>query len=66
MIHTHTHTQFGLDGPGSNPGEGEFSALVQTGPGAHPASGGKERPESETDHTPPSSFRGLERLELYP
>ena len=31
-------TRFRLDGPGSNPGGGEFSAPVQTGPGAHPAS----------------------------
>jgi len=30
---------YGLDGPGSNPGGGaRFSAPVQTGPGAHPAS----------------------------
>ena len=28
----------GLDGPGSNPGGARFSAPVQTGPGAHPAS----------------------------
>jgi hypothetical protein len=28
----------GLDGPGSNPGGVRFSARVQTGPGAHPAS----------------------------
>ena len=32
-------TGYGLDGPGSNPGGGaRFSAPVQTGPGAHPAS----------------------------
>ena len=30
-------TDYGLDGPGSNPGGDEFSA-VQTGSGAHPAS----------------------------
>jgi len=41
-----------------------FSAPVQTGPGAHPASytvgtgsfpGGKERSGSDADHSPPSS-----------
>ena len=31
-------TGYGLDGPGSNPGGGRFSAPVQTGPGALPAS----------------------------
>jgi hypothetical protein len=31
-------TGFGLDGPGSNPGGPRFSATLQTGPGAHPAS----------------------------
>jgi hypothetical protein len=32
-------TDYGLDGPGSNPGGGaRFSAPVQTDPGAHPAS----------------------------
>jgi len=31
-------TAYGLDGPGSNPGVARFSALVQTGPEAHPAS----------------------------
>jgi hypothetical protein len=29
---------YGLDGPGIEPGGGEFSALVKTGPGAKPAS----------------------------
>ena len=47
-------TGYGLDGPGIRiPVEARFSAPVQTGPGAHPASctmgtgsfsGGKERP----------------------
>jgi len=31
-------TGYGLDGRGSNPGGARFSALVQTGPGAYPAS----------------------------
>jgi hypothetical protein len=31
-------TGYGLDGQGSNPGGARFSAPVQTGPGAHPAS----------------------------
>ena len=30
-------TDYGLDGPGSNPGGRDFPP-VQTGPGAHPAS----------------------------
>ena len=51
-----------------------FSASVQTGPGAHPASctmgtgsfpGGKERPERDADHSPPCSVVGHERVELY-
>jgi hypothetical protein len=50
---------------GSNPGGGaRFSAPVQTGPGAQPASctmgtgvfpGGKERPVRDADPSPPSS-----------
>ena len=31
-------TEYGLDGPGSNPGGDEILPPVQTGPGAHPAS----------------------------
>jgi hypothetical protein len=31
-------TPYGLEGPGSNPGEARFSAPIQTGSGAHPAS----------------------------
>ena len=57
---------YGLDGPGieSRWGGARFSAPVQTGPGAHPASctmgtrsfpGGKERPGRDADPTPPSS-----------
>jgi len=30
-------TDYGLDGPGSNPGGDEIFPSVQTGPGAHPA-----------------------------
>ena len=33
-----TATDYGLDGPGSNPGGDEIFPPVQTGPGAHPAS----------------------------
>jgi len=51
-----------------------FSAPVQTGPGAHPAScamgtgsfpGGKEQPGRDADPSPPSSAVGHERVELY-
>jgi len=31
-------TNYGLEGPGSNPGGGRDFPSVQTGPGAHPAS----------------------------
>jgi len=31
-------TDYGLDGPGSNPGGDEIFPPVQAGPGAHPAS----------------------------
>jgi hypothetical protein len=31
-------TRYGLEGTGSNPGEAKFSAPIQTGSGAHPAS----------------------------
>jgi len=56
-------TDYGLDGPGSNPGGNDFPS-VHTGPGAHPASckigtgsfpGGKVRPGRAADHSPPSS-----------
>ena len=52
-------TGYRLDGPGI-----EFSAPVQTGPGAHPVScimgtgsflGGKEQSGRDADHSPPSS-----------
>jgi len=51
-----------------------FSAPVQTGPEAHPAScikgtgsfpGVKERPGRDADPSPPSSTVGHERVELY-
>jgi len=51
-----------------------YSAPVQTGPGAHPASytmvtgsfpRGKERPGRDADPSPPSSAVGHERIELY-
>jgi len=50
-----------------------FSALVQTGPGVHPASytmgtwffSGAKRPEGGVDHPPPSSAKIKERIELY-
>jgi hypothetical protein len=58
-------TGYGLDGPGIEFRWGaRFSAPVQTGPEAHPASctmgtgsfpGGKERPVRDADPSPPSS-----------
>ena len=60
---------YGLDGPGSNPGGGRDFPPVQTGPVAHPASctmgtgsfsGGEERPERAADHSPPSSAAVME------
>jgi len=50
-----------------------FSALVQTGPGAHPACytigtksfPGIKRPGRGVDHPPPSSAEVKERVELY-
>jgi len=68
-------TGYGLDGPGiESRWEARFSAPVQTGPGAHPASctmgtrsfpGSKERPGRDSDPSPPSSTVGYERIELY-
>jgi hypothetical protein len=51
-----------------------FSAPVQTGPGAHPASctmgtgsfPGVKRPGCDADDPPLSKRRGHERVELYP
>ena len=67
-------TGYELDGPGIESRWGaRFSAPVQTGPGAHPASctmgtgslpGDKERPGRDAD-TSPSSAVGHERVELY-
>jgi len=58
-------TGYGLDGPGIESRWGrDFSAPVQTGPGAHPASckmgtrsfpGVKERPGRDADSSSPSS-----------
>ena len=59
---------------GSNPGGvARFSALVQTAPGAHPASytmgtgpfSGAKRPGRGADHPPPSSVEVKERVDLY-
>jgi len=62
-------TDYGLDGPGSNPGWGRDFPPVQTGPGAHPAScnmgtgsspGGKVRLGRATDHSLSSSAAVME------
>ena len=63
-------TGYGLEGPGIESRWGaRFSAPVQTGPGAHPAScamgtgsfpRGKVRPKRAADHSPPSSVEVLE------
>jgi hypothetical protein len=62
-------TRYGLDGPGieSRCGGAKFSAPVQTGPRAHPASYtiGVKRPGRGVDHQPPSSAKVKERVELY-
>ena len=59
---------------GSNPGEGaRFSAPIQTGPGAHPASykigtgsfPGVKRPRRGVVHSTLSSAEVKERVELY-
>jgi len=49
-----------------------FSAPLQTGPEAHPASctmgtrsGGKVRPRCDDDPSPPSSAKVKNRVELY-
>ena len=55
------------------PVEARFSAPVQTGPWAHPASctmgtgsfSGVKRPGRGADHPPPSKRRGYERVGLY-
>ena len=61
-------THYRLDDPGTT-----FSAPIQTGPGAHPASYtmgtwsflGVKRLGCGVDHTPPSSAKVKERAELY-
>jgi len=68
-------TAYGLDGPEIESGwGGRFSAPVQTGPEAHPASctmgigsfsGGKVRPGRDADLSPPSSAEVKNRVELY-
>ena len=66
-------TRYGLDGPGIESRWGaRFSAPVQTGPGAHPASctlgtgslSGVKRPGRD-DHPSQSSVKAKERVELY-
>jgi len=67
-------TRYGQDGPGIESRCGaRFSAPVQTGPGAHPASYtmgtgsflGVKRPGRGVDHPHPSSAKVKERVELY-
>jgi hypothetical protein len=67
-------TRYGLDGPGmESRWEARFSAPVQTGPGAHPASytmgtgsfPGVKRPGRGVDYPPPSRAEVKERVELY-
>jgi hypothetical protein len=67
-------TSYGLDGPGiESQLEARFSAPVQTGPGAHPASYtmgtgsllGVKRLGRGVNHPPPSSAKVKERVELY-
>ena len=66
--------RYGIDGYGDRiPVEVRFSAPVQTGPRAHPASYtmgtgsflGAKRPGRGVDHAPTSSAEVKERLELY-
>jgi hypothetical protein len=67
-------TRYGLDGPGIESRWGaRFSAPVQTGPGAHPASYTMgtgsfpviKRPGRGVDHPPLSGAEVKERVELY-
>jgi hypothetical protein len=67
-------TRYGLDGPGiESPLGVRFSAHVQTGPGAHPASytmgtgsfPGAKWPRRDFDHPSPSSAEVKERVDLY-
>jgi hypothetical protein len=65
---------YGLDGSGiESRWWARFSASVQTGPGAHPASytmgtgpfPGVKRPGRGVDHPPPSTVAVKERVQLY-
>jgi len=67
-------TRYGLNVLGIESRWGaRFSAPVQTGPGAHPASytmgtesfPGVKRPGRGVDHPPPSNAEVKERVELY-
>jgi hypothetical protein len=67
-------TQYGLDDPGIEARWGvRFSASAQTSPGAHSASYtmgsgsflAAKWPGHGNDHTPPSSTKVKERVELY-
>jgi hypothetical protein len=67
-------TRYGLDGPGIESRWGaRFSARIQTGPEAYPASctmgtgsfPGVKRPGRGVDHPPPTSAEVKERVELY-
>ena len=67
-------TRYGLDGPGMEFRWGaRFSAPIQTGPGAHPASYtmgtgsllGVKRLGCGVHHPPPSSAQVKGRVELY-
>ena len=69
-----TATRYWLDGPGIESRWGaRFSAAVQTGPVAHPASytmgtvsfPGVKLPGRGVDHPPTSSTEVKERVELY-
>jgi hypothetical protein len=67
-------TRYGMEGPGIESRCGaRFSSLVQTVPGAHPASytmgtgsfPGVKRPGRGVDHPPPCRAEFKERVELY-
>jgi len=67
-------TRYGLDGPGIESWLGvRFSAPIQTGPGAYPASFtmgtgsflGVKQPGCGVDHPPPSSAKVKDRVQLY-
>ena len=67
-------TRYGLDGPGIESRWGrDFSAQVQTGPGAHPTSCTMgtgsflaiKRPGRGVEHPPRSSAEVKETIELY-